>query len=219
MGVPPIAAPWVVPQFAGLMVERQSEGLMAALRFVDLMAEQPFAVVPIMVALTVRTTALVPWQQVLRLARRLVRQLLRPIVTRPLTVIRRTILRLPGRKLVSRTPAIRSSFLPEFWQHATLGKRAQHCGLGVRERRACIPEFRQQHRAARADQTVATGATHVSACRPSCGREVRHGQKDIFVHTSALDRAGIAGLMEGQRVRVDVADGRKGPEAAGIRLI
>ena len=43
--------------------------------------------------------------------------------------------------------------------------------------------------------------------------------KDIFVHASALDRAGIAGLTEGQRVAVDVIDGRKGPEAAGLRLI
>ena len=45
------------------------------------------------------------------------------------------------------------------------------------------------------------------------------GGKDIFVHASALERAGIAGLTEGQRVAVDVIDGRKGPEAAGVRLI
>jgi CspA family cold shock protein len=45
------------------------------------------------------------------------------------------------------------------------------------------------------------------------------GGKDIFVHASALDRAGIMGLAEGQRVAVDVSDGRKGPEAAGLRLI
>ena len=45
------------------------------------------------------------------------------------------------------------------------------------------------------------------------------GGKDIFVHASALERAGIEGLMEGQRVAVDVIDGRKGPEAAGVRLI
>ena len=44
------------------------------------------------------------------------------------------------------------------------------------------------------------------------------GGKDIFVHASALERAGIAGLMEGQRVAVDVIDGRKGPEAASLRL-
>jgi len=45
------------------------------------------------------------------------------------------------------------------------------------------------------------------------------GGKDIFVHASALDRAGITGLTEGQRVAVDVIDGKKGPEAAGVRLI
>ena len=45
------------------------------------------------------------------------------------------------------------------------------------------------------------------------------GGKDIFVHASALDRSGIIGLAEGQRVAVDVADGQKGPEAVSIRLI
>ena len=45
------------------------------------------------------------------------------------------------------------------------------------------------------------------------------GGKDIFVHASVLVRAGIAGLTEGQRVTVDVVDGTKGPEAAGLRLI
>jgi len=44
------------------------------------------------------------------------------------------------------------------------------------------------------------------------------GGKDIFVHASALQRAGITGLSEGQRVVVGVAEGRKGPEAASIRL-
>jgi cold shock protein len=45
------------------------------------------------------------------------------------------------------------------------------------------------------------------------------GGKDIFVHASALQRAGIIGLTEGQRVIVDVADGQKGPEAVKLRLI
>jgi cold shock protein len=45
------------------------------------------------------------------------------------------------------------------------------------------------------------------------------GGKDIFVHASVLDRAGIAGLTEGHRVAIDVIDSRKGPEAAGLRLI
>jgi CspA family cold shock protein len=44
------------------------------------------------------------------------------------------------------------------------------------------------------------------------------GGKDVFVHASALQRAGLTGLDEGQRVVVDIAEGRKGPEAAAIRL-
>jgi hypothetical protein len=35
---------------------------------------------------------------------------------------------------------------------------------------------------------------------------------------AALLRAGLAGLAEGRRVIVDVIEGRKGPEAAEIRL-
>jgi CspA family cold shock protein len=44
------------------------------------------------------------------------------------------------------------------------------------------------------------------------------GGKDIFVHASALERSGVMGLAEGQRVTVDVADGQKGPEALSLRL-
>jgi CspA family cold shock protein len=45
------------------------------------------------------------------------------------------------------------------------------------------------------------------------------GGKDIFVHASALNRAGISELAEGQRVAVDMVEGGKGPEAVNIRLI
>jgi len=45
------------------------------------------------------------------------------------------------------------------------------------------------------------------------------GGKDIFVHASALNRAGISELAEGQRVSVDMVEGSKGPEAVSIRLI
>ena len=44
------------------------------------------------------------------------------------------------------------------------------------------------------------------------------GGNDVFVHVSALQRAGIMGLSEGQRVFVGVAEGQKGPEAASIRV-
>jgi len=45
------------------------------------------------------------------------------------------------------------------------------------------------------------------------------GGRDVFVHVSALERSGIEGLSEGQPVVVDVVEGRKGPEAARVRLI
>ncbi len=45
------------------------------------------------------------------------------------------------------------------------------------------------------------------------------GGKDIFVHVSALNRAGLSDLAEGQRVAVDVVEGSKGPEAVGVRLV
>ena len=44
------------------------------------------------------------------------------------------------------------------------------------------------------------------------------GGKDVFVHASLLEQVGITGLDEGQRVFVDVAEGRRGPEAASIQL-
>ena len=44
------------------------------------------------------------------------------------------------------------------------------------------------------------------------------GGKDVFVHASALQRAGIASLSEGQRVVVGIVEGRKGPEADSIQL-
>ena len=45
------------------------------------------------------------------------------------------------------------------------------------------------------------------------------GGKDVFVHISALERSGLTGLSEGDRVLFDVAEGRKGPEAAKVRLV
>jgi cold shock protein len=42
--------------------------------------------------------------------------------------------------------------------------------------------------------------------------------KDVFVHISALERSGLTDLAEGDRVVVDIAQGRKGPEAARVRF-
>ena len=44
------------------------------------------------------------------------------------------------------------------------------------------------------------------------------GGKDVFVHVSALTRSGISDLREGQAVKVQVVQGRKGPEAGTLAL-
>ena len=42
------------------------------------------------------------------------------------------------------------------------------------------------------------------------------GQKDVFVHATALERAGIQGLREGQKVKFDTqTDSRSGKIAVG----
>jgi CspA family cold shock protein len=40
------------------------------------------------------------------------------------------------------------------------------------------------------------------------------GKKDVFVHISAVERAGLASLEEGQRVEFQVVAGRDGRSAA-----
>ncbi len=44
------------------------------------------------------------------------------------------------------------------------------------------------------------------------------GSKDVFVHISAVSRSGMNDLREGQVVRVQVVEGRKGPEAGSVSL-
>jgi cold shock protein len=45
------------------------------------------------------------------------------------------------------------------------------------------------------------------------------GGKDVFIHITALRRSGVTGLDPGQRVRVEVVDGKKGQEAERVTLI
>jgi len=40
------------------------------------------------------------------------------------------------------------------------------------------------------------------------------GQKDAFVHVTALERAGISSLVEGQKVSYDLEKGRDGKVSA-----
>jgi len=47
---------------------------------------------------------------------------------------------------------------------------------------------------------------------------VNGGGQDVFVHASVLQRGGIDALAPGQRVTMDVAAGRRNPEAVSIQL-
>ncbi len=44
------------------------------------------------------------------------------------------------------------------------------------------------------------------------------GDKDVFVHISAVERAGLKGLNEGQRVRYEVQNEAKGLKVVEIAL-
>ena len=45
------------------------------------------------------------------------------------------------------------------------------------------------------------------------------GSKDVFIHASALERAGISSLDDGQKIEFDIEAGRDGRESAtNIRL-
>lgn len=41
------------------------------------------------------------------------------------------------------------------------------------------------------------------------------GGKDVFVHISAVERAGLTGLADNQKVSYELQDGRDGRQSAG----
>ena len=43
------------------------------------------------------------------------------------------------------------------------------------------------------------------------------GSKDVFVHISAVEAAGIANLNEGQKVSFDVEPDARGPKAVNLK--
>jgi cold shock protein len=47
---------------------------------------------------------------------------------------------------------------------------------------------------------------------------VEDGRAEVFVHATALQRSGVGNLSEGQRVEMEVAEGRKGLEAVTVSL-
>ena len=42
------------------------------------------------------------------------------------------------------------------------------------------------------------------------------GRKDLFVHYSAIEKAGYKSLAEGEEVTFEIVDGEKGPMAAQV---
>lgn len=47
----------------------------------------------------------------------------------------------------------------------------------------------------------------------------KNGQKDVFVHFSAIQGEGHRSLKEGQEVEFTVTQGAKGPQAEDVRVI
>jgi CspA family cold shock protein len=45
------------------------------------------------------------------------------------------------------------------------------------------------------------------------------GGQDVLVHYSAIQSDGYRSLDEGQRVEFDVAQGPKGPQSDGVRIV
>ncbi len=45
------------------------------------------------------------------------------------------------------------------------------------------------------------------------------GDRDLFVHQSAIDASGFRSLAEGAKVSYDVEQGPKGPSAANVRVL
>jgi CspA family cold shock protein len=46
-----------------------------------------------------------------------------------------------------------------------------------------------------------------------------NGEKDVFVHFSAINAEGFRTLRENQRVEFEVVEGDKGPQAQNVELI
>jgi len=47
----------------------------------------------------------------------------------------------------------------------------------------------------------------------------QEGQKDVFVHFSAINGTGRRTLLEGQKVSFNITEGQKGPQAANVTVI
>jgi len=66
---------------------------------------------------------------------------------------------------------------------------------------------------------VATGRVKWFNNSKGYGFIEQEGDKDVFVHYSAIQGGGYRSLEEGQAVEFEVQQGQKGPQAANVRLI
>jgi CspA family cold shock protein len=46
-----------------------------------------------------------------------------------------------------------------------------------------------------------------------------NGGEDLFIHHSNIDAQGFRTLKEGQKVEFEMREGRKGPEATGVKAL
>lgn len=66
---------------------------------------------------------------------------------------------------------------------------------------------------------MATGTVKFFNNDKGYGFITQEGGADVFVHFSNIEGEGFKSLEEGQKVEFEVAPGRKGDEATGVRVI
>jgi CspA family cold shock protein len=74
-------------------------------------------------------------------------------------------------------------------------------------------------RVSRKQQGMATGTVKFFNDQKGFGFISREDGPDVFVHFSNIEGTGRRTLLDGQRVEFDIAPGRKGPEAVGVRVV
>ncbi len=71
----------------------------------------------------------------------------------------------------------------------------------------------------RKQQGMATGTVKFFNDQKGFGFISREDGPDVFVHFSNIEGTGRRTLLDGQRVEFDIAPGRKGPEAVGVKVV